>query len=436
MAIYHLHCDIIGRGGGRSAVAAAAYRSCSKIYDETTGEEFDFRRKEKALHTEMIYPDAHPTFVYNRAEFWNEVQKKENRTNSRFCRSFDIALPNELDLYDNIEIVKRWIKKNYTSRGLVADLCIHSEHKDRKTGQGNKNIHAHILVSTRAVDTNGWTEKDREVNSTNYLKIVRKSWADICNFKFAEMDIAERIDERTLAEQGIDREPQQHLGAVVTAMQRKGKKTRRKKYKSQEEEQLIVPEPTEKEIEIALANDYEYIDLISKKTNLQIAENQKKQEEEEQKLVLNRFNFYTEQIKKSEKKDATYKGVLNLLRVENCFYFIKENKKDELNYWRELKNKNKFEDVKQIANYPKFDNVIYPKVETYYRELSYPAYNKNGHWDKFKNWVKTTDFPPVRVCRNLIEKVKTWWGGMGDRSDNFAQKIGKKDKKSLIKPNR
>ena len=429
MAIYHLHCDIIGRGGGRSAVAAAAYRSCSKIYDETTGEEFDFRRKEKALHTEMIYPDAHPTFVYNRAEFWNEVQKKENRTNSRFCRSFDIALPNELDLYDNIEIVKRWIKKNYTSRGLVADLCIHSEHKDRKTGQGNKNIHAHILVSTRAVDTNGWTEKDREVNSTNYLKIVRKSWADICNIKFLQRDIGERIDERTLQEQGIDREPQQHLGAVATAMQRKGKKTRRKKYKSQEEEQLIVPEPTETEVQNALADDSEFLNLVAEKIKLKNQEN----EEKEKKAIQLCFENAKNLIQNSDDFEQTKKNVLKQLRIEQCFYFVQQNKKDELNYWRELNNRAKFEQVKKIANYPKFDKVIFPTVQKYYQELKYPAYNKNGHWDKFCNWIKTTDFLPVKICRNVIEKIKSLGGGIGDRADGKKKDGKKKDGKKKIK---
>lgn len=418
MAIYHLHCDIIGRGGGRSAVAAAAYRSCSKIYDETTGEEFDFRRKEKALYTEMLFPDNHPNFVYNRSEFWNEVQKKESRTNSRFCRSFDIALPSELDLSDNIEIIKRWIKNNYTSRGLVADLCIHSEHKDKKTGQGNKNIHAHILVSTRAVDSNGWTEKDREVNSTNYLKIVRKSWADICNFKFAEMDIAERIDERTLAEQGIDREPQQHLGAVVTAMQRKGKKTRRKKYKSQEEEALLIPEPTETEIQNALAEDCEFLNLVAEKIKLK---NQKNEETE----IQNRFEVAKDFIQNSDNFEQTKKNVIKQYRVEQCYHFVRQNKKDELNYWRELNNKTKFEQVKKIADYPKFDKVIFPTVQNYYQELKYPAYNKNGHWDKFCNWIKTTDFLPVKICRNVIEKIKSLCGGIGDRADG-KKKDGKK----------
>lgn len=418
MAIYHLHCDIIGRGGGRSAVAAAAYRSCSKIYDETTGEEFDFRRKEKALYTEMLFPDNHPNFVYNRSEFWNEVQKKESRTNSRFCRSFDIALPSELDLLDNIEIIKRWIKNNYTSRGLVADLCIHSEHKDKKTGQGNKNIHAHILVSTRAVDSNGWTEKDREVNSTNYLKIVRKSWADICNFKFAEMDIAERIDERTLAEQGIDREPQQHLGAVVTAMQRKGKKTRRKKYKSQEEEALLIPEPTETEIQNALAEDCEFLNLVAEKIKLK---NQKNEETE----IQNRFEVAKDFIQNSDNFEQTKKNVIKQYRVEQCYHFVRQNKKDELNYWRELNNKTKFEQVKKIADYPKFDKVIFPTVQNYYQELKYPAYNKNGHWDKFCNWIKTTDFLPVKICRNVIEKIKSLGGGIGDRAD------GKKKEKKI-----
>ena len=285
MAIYHLHCDIIGRGGGRSAVAAAAYRSSEKLYSEVTDESFDYQKKTKPLCKLMLVPNNAPEFARNRKTFWNEVELKENRCNSQFCRSFDIALPKELSLNYNMEILKKWAGINYVSRGLVADICIHPEHKNKKTGKGNDNIHAHILVSVRGVNSNGWEKKkDRESNDRNFLKEVRKSWADICNKKFEELGIDERLDHRTLEEQGIDREPQQHLGVVATAMQRKGKQTRRKKYKSEQEEEIIIPEPTEEEIENALNSDYDFVSLNAQKQALEIQkkldERQKKEEED------------------------------------------------------------------------------------------------------------------------------------------------------------
>ena len=74
----------------------------------------------------------------------------------------------------------------------------------------------------------------------------------------------------------------------------------------------------------------------------------------------------------------TKKNVIKQYRVEQCYHFVRQNKKDELNYWRELNNKTKFEQVKKIANYPKFDKVIFPTVQNYYQELKYPQ-SDNRH---------------------------------------------------------
>lgn len=258
MAIYHLHCDIIGRSGGRSATAAAAYRATEKIEDRTTGEKWDYTKKEKALFTEILTNGNVPKWAENRTELWNSCEEKENRKNSQFCRSFDVALMKELDLKTNIELVEKWVNENYIKRGLVADIAIHAPHKNTD-GTTNKNLHAHILVPTRKMNLNGWSEKDREGNDREFLRQVRTSWADTVNAEFQKRGMTERIDERTLEEQGIDREPQQHIGVIATAMQRKGKETDRKRYKSQEEEQK--PETISvkvDEVENALQTDEEY----------------------------------------------------------------------------------------------------------------------------------------------------------------------------------
>lgn len=268
VAIYHLHCDIIGRSGGRSATAAAAYRATCKIEDRTTGEIFDFSRKEKALFSEILTNGNSPEWVTDRAELWNSVEEKENRKNSQFCRSFDVALMKEFDLETNIKLVEKWAKDNYVNRGLVADICIHAPHKN-KDGTTNENIHAHILIPTRKINSDGWAEKDREANDRDFLRQVRTSWANIVNAEFELKGMSERIDERTLEAQGIDREPQQHQGAKATAMARKGKTPARKKYKSQEQEQtqrnIAIDEIL---LESALNTDAEYIALKNKRAEI------------------------------------------------------------------------------------------------------------------------------------------------------------------------
>lgn len=280
MAIYHLHCDIIGRSGGRSATAAAAYRATCKIEDRTTGEKFDYRKKEKAVYSAIWTPREFPSWAKNRSELWNSCEEKENRKNSQFCRSFDIALMKEFDLETNLKCLAEWVAENYLKRGLVADVAIHSPHKN-KDGTTNENSHAHVLVTTRKVDKDGWTEKDREGNDIQFLKKARTSWADIVNKKFLELGMSERIDERTLEAQGIDREPQQHLGAKATAMQRKGKETDRKKYKSQEENQEQNQiEVAEEEVLKAIQNDTQFQELLRQKDKLlKEIEEQKKAKE-------------------------------------------------------------------------------------------------------------------------------------------------------------
>lgn len=265
MAIFHVHCDIIGRTSGGSAVAAAAYRATEKLTDRTTGEKHDYTRKEQALYSEILTVKKAPKWAHVRAELWNQVEEKENRKNSQFCRSFDIALMKEFDLETNTKLIRLWIYKNYVSRGLVADLAIHAAHKN-KNGKSNDNEHAHVLVTTRKLTKNGWGEKDREANDKEFLQNVRKSWADIVNAEFERRGMSERIDERTLEEQGIDREPQQHQGKAATAMERRGEKPDRKKYKQNSDVFVLV---SKDEVQEALAADLEYQSLLKERQELE-----------------------------------------------------------------------------------------------------------------------------------------------------------------------
>lgn len=427
MAIYHLHCDIIGRSGGRSATAAAAYRATCKIEDRTTGEIFDFSKKEKALFTAIYHTADCPEWASNRAELWNSCEEKENRKNSQFCRSFDIALMKEFSLEKNIELVKNWVAQNYVLRGLVADVAIHAPHKNRD-GTTNENYHAHILIPTRKLNKEGWTTKDREGNDKEFLKQVRTSWADIVNAEFERQGMAERIDERTLEEQGIDREPQQHQGAKATAMERKGKNPDRKKYRSNEtaQEEITV---SDDEVSKALENDFEYWNLIAEKNK--IVEKQNSPEAKAQR----KFEIAQKQIlAKAQTPKRAREGVKVFVEAnqrEELFYYVKHNTQDELNFWQEKINnasddwrnrpyidgmKDRQKAVKTIANYPQFDKEIYPTVDSYYKDsFGFSADTGGKHFNKFKHWVETTDLLPVKVCRIAIQKLREW------RDENFPK---------------
>ena len=220
MAIYHLHVQTIGRSAGKSAIAAAAYRSTSRLTDKETGIICDYTKKTKALDCGIMAPLDSPKWVWNREKLWNEVQTKENRKNSQFAWEYDIALPNEVK---KRSMINQFCQENFVSKGLVCDYAIH---KPDSRGD-NRNYHAHIMVTTRKMTVEGWGEKHRVGENkmsdrAEWLKEVRRSWEGICNKELERIGSKERVSCETLEAQGIERIPQRHQGPTATTMERKG----------------------------------------------------------------------------------------------------------------------------------------------------------------------------------------------------------------------
>jgi hypothetical protein len=252
MAIYHLNAKVISRGKGKSATAAAAYRAAEKIYDERTGLTFDYTRKYGVYATEIIAPNNAPDWVKEREKLWNEVELVETRSNSRVAREFDIALPVELDHLQKQELVRGFVREELVNLGLVADVAYH----DIDT----HNPHAHILLTTRKVDRVGFTTKERQCDLKDFLLGLRESWSEHTNRALERAGTSERIDHRSLSEQGVNRIPQIHLGANVAAMMDKGIATER----GDEYLGIIAANQEIKELERILAVTEEEITLASK----------------------------------------------------------------------------------------------------------------------------------------------------------------------------
>ena len=156
MAIYHCSIKLIGRSGGRSAVASAAYRSGEKLLNEETGILHDFTRKSGVVMSEILLPVNAPDRFHDRQTLWNEVQKVEKRSDAQLAREVEVALPNELTNAQQIECVRSYIKDNFTSKGMIADWALHDK--------GDGNPHAHIMLSVREIDENEkWTSKQKSV---------------------------------------------------------------------------------------------------------------------------------------------------------------------------------------------------------------------------------------------------------------------------------
>ncbi len=219
MAIYHLNAKIISRSNGQSATEAAAYRAAEKIYDERTGETFNYTRKKGVYATEILTPNNAPDWMLDRSSLWNAAELFEKRSNSRTAREFDIALPTELTHHQKQDLVRNFAQDNFVHKGLVADLAFH----DINT----HNPHVHIMITTRTVDENGLGAKDRSLDKKDFLLQLRESWATYTNDALESIGSSEKIDHRTLEEQNITRIPQIHLGANVAAMMKRGIATER-----------------------------------------------------------------------------------------------------------------------------------------------------------------------------------------------------------------
>ena len=228
MAIYHLNAKLISRGKGKSATAAAAYRAGQKIYDERLGMTFDYSRKSGIYATEILAPPSAPDWVKDREKLWNQVELGETRKNSRLAREFDIALPVELTHDEKRDLVRGFVNDLFVSQNLVADVAFHN--------MDSHNPHVHILLTTRTIKESGFTEKLRSLDKKEFLLELRQSWEDYANKALDLAGVYERIDHRSLEEQGLNRIPQIHKGSYVSACLLKGIQTERgDKYLSIEE---------------------------------------------------------------------------------------------------------------------------------------------------------------------------------------------------------
>jgi len=252
MAIYHCSVKTISRNNGRSVVAAAAYRSAEKMTNNYDGVTHDYTKKSGVVHSEIMLPENAPDNFQDRNILWNEVEKVEKAKNSRLAREYELALPMELNLQGQIELVRSYVKTSFTEKGMCADICIHDN--------GSGNPHAHVLLTCRPINEDGaWgdrskkvylldrngekvydkakktykcrTEKTTDWDETDFLVGCRERWAVSAN-EFLEMaGSEERIDHRSFIDQGItDLLPTIHLGPEAHSMEMRGIETRRGNY--------------------------------------------------------------------------------------------------------------------------------------------------------------------------------------------------------------
>jgi hypothetical protein len=230
MAIYRLSVTALSRSDGRNVLAAAAYRAGVKLRDTCefftkAAKAFDYRRRSGVVASGIILPEASPRAFTDRQALWNAAERMERRKDSRVAREIQLALPHELTDEQRQAAVTTFIKQHVVGAyGVAADYAIH---RPDKRGD-NRNHHAHILITTRAINGAGFEpaimpELNDKARSGDEIKKLRKNWEILCNEALIEAQSSARVDCRSLKEQGIHRVPEPKQGAIATQMEREGR---------------------------------------------------------------------------------------------------------------------------------------------------------------------------------------------------------------------
>jgi Ti-type conjugative transfer relaxase TraA len=223
VAIYHFSAKVIQRSHGRSAVAAAAYRSASELQDQRIGQSYDFTAKTGVVHSEILLPEGAPERWRDRAVLWNEVEATERRKDAVLAREVEFALPRELSQSEGIALAQDFVREQFVARGMVADLNVHWTREP----DGELKPHAHVMLSMRTIDGDGFGKKQRDWNDIGLLREWRARWAETANARLAALDHDIRIDHRSYADQDVPLEPQHKIGPAGARREQRGENAER-----------------------------------------------------------------------------------------------------------------------------------------------------------------------------------------------------------------
>jgi type IV secretion system protein VirD4 len=218
VAIYRCEFKIISRAAGHKAVAAAAYRASEKIVDQTYGETHDFTRKSNVKAAFILAPENAPDWMQDRAKLWNAVEAAERRKDAQLSREVLLSLPHELTDAQREALIRQFVSERFVSRGMIADVAIHGN----SPSGDERNYHAHVMLTTRTLTLGTFGPKERSWNGKEFLHETRVAWAEAQNRLFERLGLDLRVDHRSLADQGVDREPEPKLGPNATEALRNG----------------------------------------------------------------------------------------------------------------------------------------------------------------------------------------------------------------------
>ena len=234
MAIVHFDVKSVSRGRGSSAVSRAAYTAREQLYDERRHRRYDFRGRGGLDHAEIMLPTSAPSadteWARDRSTLWNRAEAAEHRKDARVAREYVVALPHELAPKERLELARDFAQSIADRYGGVVDLAVH---QPTRAGDA-RNHHAHILSTTRELTAGGFGRKtdielrdgdrrDRALpRAREEIRLLRHDWANRINDKLHDARLEQRVDARSLWEQGSTRVPQPYLGPAIIAIERAG----------------------------------------------------------------------------------------------------------------------------------------------------------------------------------------------------------------------
>ena len=233
MAIFHLSVKTVSRSTGRSAVAAAAYRSGERLTNQADGAAHDYERRRGVTGRVLLVPDgagglttlAGAGWRAERERLWNAAEAAERRVNSTVAREYELALPAELDAAGREALAVGFAREVVSRFGVAADVAVHAPSRE-----GNqRNHHAHILTTTRVVGADGalgakTRELDDKKTGPAHVEALRELWAIQVNHALQRIEVAARVDHRSHARRGLDAVPSITMGAGATALERRAQR--------------------------------------------------------------------------------------------------------------------------------------------------------------------------------------------------------------------
>lgn len=274
MAIYHFNMQNISIGKGKTAVAAAAYRSGETLYSEKQNRYF-YYQKEVAPVAFILKPEYAPDWCLDRQQLWNEVERRESSKNGRYAKEFNVALPIELSDERQELLIREYCQKTFVDDGMVADIAIHRNDKG--------NPHVHVMLTNRPFNPDGtWGNKSKieyildengqktytkngnvkkkkipNVNWDNEKTLVywRQEWANYTNLALERDGFSERISAESYATEAVKKTPTVHEGTGAGSKRRKDYNT---EIRQQEKTKDKLEDTKERII------TYERFDLLTK----------------------------------------------------------------------------------------------------------------------------------------------------------------------------